>query len=200
MTTSIIDTIERPADNRVAIATGEPSKGRIALLTADNVEEVEFFYPYYRFTEAGYQVDVITPAGGVLTGARGFGIQETIPLADAHPADYLMLYVPGGHAPLTLREIPEALDFIRAFASTDKTIGFVCHGTQMLVAAGLAEGRRLTSWFDVAPEVEAAGGIWINEPVVRDGQFFTARKPGDLPAELHQIIAHLEQQEQAADV
>lgn len=185
-------TIERPADNRVAVPTGEPPKGRIAILTADKVEEVEFFYPYYRFTEAGYDVDVITPTGTQLTGARGFGIQETVPLSDVDPGNYLMLYVPGGLAPAELRGIPEALNFVRAFAAADKIIGLVCHGPQMLVAAGLADGRRMTSWFDVAPEVEAAGGTWINEPVVRDGQFFTARKPGDLPAELHQIITHLE--------
>ncbi|CAN7383467.1 DJ-1/PfpI family protein [Microbacterium foliorum] len=187
-----VTTIDRPADNRVAVPTGEPSKGRIAVLTADKVEEVEFFYPYYRFIEAGYQVDVITPEGGELTGARGLGIQETIPLAEADPADYLMLYVPGGLAPTALREVPEAIDFIRAFAAADKTIGLVCHRPQMLVAAGLADGRRMTSWFDVAPEVEEAGGTWINEHVVQDGQFFTARKPGDLPAELHAIMAHLE--------
>ncbi len=84
-------TIDRPADNRVAVPTGEPSKGRIAVLTADKVEDVEFFYPYYRFTEAGYGVDVITPSGGVLTGNRGMGIQETVALADVDPADYLML-------------------------------------------------------------------------------------------------------------
>lgn len=106
--------IDRPADNRLAVPTGEPSKGRIAVLTADKVEEVEFFYPYYRFTEAGYQVDVITPEGGELTGYRGFGIKETIPLAEADPADYLMLYVPGGLAPTALREVPEAIDFVRA--------------------------------------------------------------------------------------
>lgn len=186
--------IDRPADNRLAVPTGEPSKGRIAVLTADKVEEVEFFYPYYRFTEAGYQVDVITPEGGELTGYRGFGIKETIPLAEADPADYLMLYVPGGLAPTALREVPEAIDFVRAFAAAEKTIGLVCHGPQMLVAAGLAEGRRMTSWFEVASEVEAAGGTWVNEPVVQDGQFFTARKPGDLPAELHQIMAHLDKQ------
>ncbi|MEW2511163.1 type 1 glutamine amidotransferase domain-containing protein [Streptomyces sp. NPDC046870] len=186
-------TTDRPADNRVALPTGEPSRGRIAVLTADQVEDVEFFYPYYRFTEAGYDVDVITPGGGALTGYRGMGIQETVALVDVDPADYDMLYVPGGLAPTELRTLPAALDFVRAFAAADKPVGLVCHGPQMLVSAGLANGRRMTSWYEVRPEVEDAGGIWINEPVVQDGPFITARKPGDLPAELHTIMQRLEE-------
>ncbi len=72
----------------------------------------------------------------------------------------------------------------------------------MLVSAGLARGRRLTSWYEVSQEIEAAGGTWINEPVVQDGPFFTARKPGDLPAEMHKIMEHLDQRQAAgrADV
>jgi hypothetical protein len=68
----------RPADNRVALPTGEPTRGRIAVLAADKVEDVEFFYPYYRFTEAGYDVDVITPAGGELTGYRGRALTRNL--------------------------------------------------------------------------------------------------------------------------
>ncbi|GAA2972790.1 type 1 glutamine amidotransferase domain-containing protein [Streptomyces enissocaesilis] len=189
--------INRPADNRVALPTGEPSRGRIAVLTADKVEDVEFFYPYYRFVEAGYDVDVITSSGGELTAYRGMSLQETTALADVDPADYLMLYVPGGLAPTELRENPAALDFVRAFALADKPVGLVCHGPQMLVSAGLAEGRRLTSWYEVSSEIEAAGGIWVDEPVVQDGSFFTARKPGDLPAEMHKIMVHLAQRQHA---
>ncbi|GAA3021388.1 type 1 glutamine amidotransferase domain-containing protein [Streptomyces fulvorobeus] len=187
----------RPIDNRVALPTGEPSKGRIAILTADKVEDVEFFYPYYRFVEAGYDVEVITPSGGELTGYRGMGLTETTALADVDPADYLMLYVPGGLAPTEMRENTAALDFVRAFAAAEKPIGLVCHGPQMLVSAGLAEGRRLTSWYEVSEEVEAAGGIWVNEPVVQDGSFFTARKPGDLPAEMYKIMDYLAQRQDA---
>ncbi|MGW0876755.1 type 1 glutamine amidotransferase domain-containing protein [Streptomyces sp. NPDC002755] len=194
-----ITTIDRPADNRVAVPTGEPLKGRIAVLTADKVEEVEFFYPYYRFVEAGYDVDVITPSGGPLTGFRGFGIQETVALADVNPADYVMLYVPGGLAPTELRENAIAIDFLSAFAATGKPIGLVCHGPQLLVSAGLAEGRRLTSWYEVSEEIEEAGGTWVDEPVVQDGQFFTARKPGDLPAELHKIMEHLGRRQETGE-
>ena len=125
--------------------------------------------------EAAFDVDVITPAGGELTRYRGFGIQTTMPLAEARADDYLMLYVPGGLAPTELRDNPQALDFVRACADRDKPLGLVCHGPQLLLSAGLA-----------------AGGAWVNEPVVRDRQIFTSRKPGDPPAELHAIMAHLD--------
>jgi protease I len=184
--------MERPRDNRAAVPTGQPSRGRIAVLTADNVEDVEFFYPYYRFIEAGYDVDVITPAGGALTGYRGMGLAESVALADVDPADYLLLYVPGGLAPGELRTIPAALDFVRAFAAAQRPIGLVCHGPQLLIDAGLAKGRSLTSWYEVREEIEAAGGIWLDEPVVQDGLIFSARKPGDLPKEMHTIMQYLD--------
>ncbi|MEV6904819.1 DJ-1/PfpI family protein [Amycolatopsis sp. NPDC051372] len=184
------------ADIRVAVPTNEPRKGRIAILTADKVEDIEFFYPYYRFVEAGYDVDVITPSGGALTGAAGLGIAQTLAVADVAASDYLLLYVPGGYAPVELGGSPQALEFIRAFAAADKPMGLVCHGPQVLISAGLAEGRRLAAWYGVRSEIEAAGGTWIDEPVVQDGAIFTARKPGDLPVELHRIMAHLRTLEQ----
>ncbi|WP_326834923.1 DJ-1/PfpI family protein [Amycolatopsis rhabdoformis] len=184
------------ADIRVAVPTNEPRKGRIAILTADKVEDLEFFYPYYRFVEAGYDVDVITPSGGALTGAAGLGIQQTLAVADVAASDYLLLYVPGGYAPVELNDSPAAVDFLRTFIASDRPIGLICHGPQVLVSAGLATGRRLAAWYGVRPEIEAAGGTWIDEPVVQDGNIFTARKPGDLPVEIHRILEHLRHLEQ----
>ncbi|GAA2899626.1 glutamine amidotransferase [Actinoplanes cyaneus] len=191
MTTTVPGPAAATDDNRIAVTSGAPSRGRIAVLTTDKVEEVEFFYPYYRFVEEGYDVDVITPSGGALTGARGFGIQTTMALADADPDDYLMLYIPGGHAPIELRANEQALTFVRAIAGERKLIGSVCHGPQVLISAGLVAGRTMTSWYGVEPEVTEAGGTWVNEAVVDDGLIVTARKPGDLPAEMHRIMQRL---------
>jgi protease I len=186
------------SDNRAAIrAEGRPV-GRIAILTADRVEDVEFFYPYYRFTEAGYDVDVLAPNGTEVNGYKGLSLHTGVQaIAGAQAADYDALFIPGGLAPSELRELPEALTFVSDFAATGRLIGAVCHGPQVLISAGLIEGRRMTSWKDVAPEVRAAGAQYVDEPVVEDGQFITARKPGDMPLELARFLERLAAEEDA---
>ncbi|SMH44259.1 protease I [Rathayibacter oskolensis] len=176
-------------DNRAAIRSTATPIGRIAILTADRVEDVEFFYPYYRFTEAGYDVDVLTPSGAEVTGYKGLALRTGLQsVSGADASDYDALFIPGGLAPSELRLLPAALEFVTAFAATGRPIGAVCHGPQILVSAGLVEGRRLTSWKDVAPEVRAAGAEYIDEPVVEDGPFITARKPGDMPLQLARFL------------
>ena len=178
-------------DNRVALRPDRPSRGRVAVLTADRVEDVEFFYPYYRFVEEGYDVDVLTPAGGPLEGYKGLGLRTSDRLADADPLAYDLLFIPGGLAPGELREDADAIRFVQAYAGTGRVIGAVCHGPQVLIDAGLVTGRRMTSWYGVAPEIVQAGGSWVDAPLVEDGQFVTARKPGDLPVEMARIFQRL---------
>jgi protease I len=178
-------------DNRAAIGPDVPTRGRIAILTADRVEDVEFFYPYYRFVEEGYTVDVITPSGGALTGYKGMGLKETTALDQVDPADYDLLFIPGGLAPGELRRDPRALAFVQAVAGRGTTIGAVCHGPQVLVDAGLVAGRSMTSWHEVAPEITAAGGTYLDRALVEDGQFVTSRKPGDMPLEISRLLQRL---------
>lgn len=181
------------ADNRAAIGSGS-TRGRVAILTADQVEDVEFFYPYYRFAEAGFDVDVLTPDGSAVTGYKGLSLSAGVSsVADARPDDYDLLFIPGGLAPGEVRRDAGAIRFVQDFAATGRTIGAVCHGPQVLVTAGLVEGRRMTSWKEVADEIRDAGGDYRDEPVVEDGQFITARKPGDMPLELARILERLEQ-------
>ncbi|WP_285106408.1 type 1 glutamine amidotransferase domain-containing protein [Promicromonospora sp. MEB111] len=179
-------------DNRAAIRAEVEPKGRIAILTADRVEDIEFFYPYYRFTEEGYDVDVLTPAGDEVNGYKGLALKTGVTrIDDATASDYDALFIPGGLAPSEVREIPEALKFVNDFADTGRLIGAVCHGPQILISAGLATGRRMTSWRDVAPEVREAGAEYVDEPVVEDGQYITSRKPGDMPRELARFLERL---------
>ncbi|HWJ65281.1 MAG TPA: type 1 glutamine amidotransferase domain-containing protein [Nocardioides sp.] len=176
-------------DNRAAIRPDVPSRGRIAILTADQVEDTEFFYPYYRFAEEGYDVDVLTPDGNGITGYKGLPLKTgTRPIEGAIASDYDALFIPGGLAPGALRTNDTALAFVKEFAATGRPVGALCQGPQVLISAGLAEGRRLTSWKDVEPEVTAAGATYVDEPLVEDGQFVTARKPGDMPIQLRRFL------------
>jgi protease I len=179
-------------DNRAAIRENNTAKGRIAIVTADLVEDVEFFYPYYRFVEEGYDVDVLTPTGAEVTGYKGLSLKTgTSSVANAVASDYEALFIPGGLAPAEVRTSEAAIAFVQDFAASGKLIGAVCHGPQVLVTAGLVDGRRMTAWREVADEVRAAGGDYVDEPVVEDGQFITARKPGDMPLEMARILDRL---------
>lgn len=185
-------------DNRAAIRPEGETKGRIAILTADQVEDTEFFYPYYRFVEEGYEVDVLTPDGNGVTGYKGLPLKTgTRPIEGAVPTEYDALFIPGGLAPGSLRTDETALAFVRDFADTGRPVGALCHGPQVLISAGLAEGRRLTSWKDVEPEITAAGAIYVDDPLVEDGQFVTARKPGDMPIQLRRFFEKMAESKNA---
>ncbi|MET7458386.1 type 1 glutamine amidotransferase domain-containing protein [Streptomyces sp. NPDC005574] len=181
-------------DNRYALRPDGETKGRIAILTADQVEDTEFFYPYYRFVEEGYEVDVLTPDGNGITGYKGLPLKAgTRPIDGAVWTDYDALFIPGGLAPGVLRTNEAVLSFVQGFAETGRPVGALCHGPQVLISAGLAQGRRMTSWKDVEPEVTAAGATYVDEPLVEDGQFLTARKPGDMPIQLRRFLQRLSQ-------
>lgn len=186
------DTV-KPKDHYLVSPTPERLKKaeKIAILTADATEDLEFFYPYYRFTEEGYAVDVITPHGGKLAAKHGLGINQTKAVTTAKPADYALLYIPGGKAPEELRKDETVLAFVKEFARSGKAIAAVCHGPQVLIAAGLAKGKQMAAWPEIAKEITEAGGTFVDEALVEDGQFITARKPGDLHRHLYGAMRYL---------
>lgn len=157
---------------------------RILIITADNTQDLEFFYPYYRLNEAGYQVDVATPDGGSFEGKMGMGLQDTKAIGDVSPDDYALVYIPGGKAPEELRENETVIAFIQQFARSGKPIAAICHGPQVLISAGLVRGKKISAYPQVREEVEEAGGNYADEALAIDGQFITARVPGDLPRHL----------------
>lgn len=165
---------------------------RVIIITADNTEDTEFFYPYYRLTEAGYTVDVATPKGGEFKGKHGLGLKQTKRIDDVNPADYVLLYIPGGKAPEALRKNDAVLRFVKSFATSGKPIAAICHGPQVLVSADVIRGKQLAAWPEVREEIEKAGGKFVDEALVEDGQFITARKPGDLPRHLFGVLQYLE--------
>lgn len=155
---------------------------KILIVTADDTEDLEFFYPYYRFIEEGFAVDVATPKGGEFKGKHGLPLKNTLKLANITIDDYALLYIPGGKAPAKLVKVDEALAITRSFAQTGKPIISVCHGPQLLAAADVIRGRQIAAWPEVEDEVRKAGATYVNAETITDGQFTTGRWPGDLPA------------------
>lgn len=168
----------------------------VLIMTDDKTEDLEFFYPYYRFIEEGFHVDVATLDGGEFKGKHGTGIKETKKIADIDVASYDLLYVPGGKAPAKLRKNDEAVTLVRHFFETGKPIAALCHGPQVLAEAGIIQGKRIAAWPEIANEITEAGGSFINSETVVDGQIITGRWPGDLPAHLARTLEVLRSAEE----
>jgi protease I len=180
-----------PSDTLVASVTQNTQGKSVLILTADDTQDLEFFYPYYRLIEEGYKVDVVTPKGGEFKAKNGFGLKETKALSEVSAADYDLLYIPGGKAPAALKKDDKALKLTKDFAAAGKPIAAICHGPQVLAAAGVIQGKKISAWPEVEDEVTDAGASYVNEPAVVDGQFITGRWPGDLPAHLKKTIEAL---------
>jgi protease I len=164
----------------------------VLILTADSTEDLEFFYPYYRFIEAGFKVDVATPDGGAFSGKHMLGLKKSMKIAEVDAEDYVLLYLPGGKAPAELRENRDALALTKDFIEEGKPISAVCHGPQILAAAGVIKGYRIAAFPAIENEIRIAGGTYVNQEVLIDGPFITARWPGDLPALMKATLGVLE--------
>jgi protease I len=174
----------------------DQSTGLTALILTDSgFNDMETMYPLYRFTEEGIAVTVVTPAGGNVQGYGGHIILDTKALADVDPAAFDILYLPGGKAPQALRENPAVIEAVQKFAATGKPVAAICHGPQILVTAGLVEGKNIACFSGVGDEVKAAGGAFVDVPVSVDGQFITSRLPKDLPRQMQAILGKLPSRE-----
>jgi protease I len=182
---------EKP-DDMFRVTAQPKSNGRsVLIMTADDTQDLEFFYPYYRFTEEGFTVDVATPAGGEFKGKAGMGLKDTMPIAYVDTKNYDLLYIPGGKAPSKLKDDENAKRVTREFVDAGKAVAALCHGPQVLAAAEVIRGKRIAAWPDVEDEVREAGASYVNEPTVTDGQFITGRWPGDLPSHIARTLEAL---------
>ena len=161
---------------------------RIAVLMTDGVEQVEYTKPRQFLEQHGAQVTLVAPKSkgdavqgfNHLTPADKFTVD--LDVKDARSGDFDALVLPGGVAnPDQLRLSADAIGFIREFAREDKPIAAICHGPWTLIDAGIAKGKRLTSWPTLQTDLRNAGAQWSDEPVVVDGKLVTSRKPDDIP-------------------
>jgi protease I len=95
--------------------------------------------------------------------------------------DFQGLLLPGGFMPDKLRRDPKVKDLIREFAEQKKCVAAICHGGWMAISAGVYRGIRVTGSLGIKDDLENAGAIWTDAPVVTDGHFVSSRKPDDLP-------------------
>ncbi|HLH26651.1 MAG TPA: type 1 glutamine amidotransferase domain-containing protein [Chloroflexota bacterium] len=160
---------------------------RVAIIATDGFEESELTEPLRALREAGARVDVIAPHGGEIQGFRHDTKSQTVrvdrTLDEARPDDYDALQLPGGalNADAT-RMNPKVQAFVRSFQQAGKPMAIICHAPWLLVSADLVKGRTLTSYHTIQDDVRNAGGHWVDQEVVCDGNWVTSRQPSDLPA------------------
>jgi len=146
----------------------------------DVYEDLELWYPLLRLQEAGYAVRLAALEIRTYTGKHGYPARSDLLLADAHSQEYSGLLVPGGFMPDKLRREAKVLALTREFFEQKKLVAFICHGGWIPISARILKGRRATGSMGIRDDLENAGAIWVDEPVVVDGNLISSRTPLDL--------------------
>jgi len=165
---------------------------KLLLLAGDFVEDYEIMVPFQALQMVGHTVDAVCPGkkkgeqvrtaihdfegDQTYTEKRGHNFTLNAAFDEIDPAQYDGLVIPGGRAPEYLRLNAQVLEIVRHFANANKPIAALCHGAQLLAAAGVLNGRKLNCYPACAPEVGLAGGTYVpvdfSEAVV-DGNLVT---------------------------
>ena len=160
---------------------------KVLIMASDGFEQSELFVPLEKLKDAGHQVDIAAPEAGEIKAWDkddwGKSVTANKAIADVGAGEYDILVLPGGVInPDNLRTDQTAIALIRSFADAGKPIAAICHAPWLLAEAGLAKGKRLTSYESIRTDMKNAGAEVVDEKVVVDGGIITSRKPDDLDA------------------
>ncbi|MCU4799535.1 DJ-1/PfpI family protein [Halobacteria archaeon HArc-gm2] len=175
----------------------------ILMIVGDFGEDLEIMVPFQALQAVGHDVDAVCPdreAGESVKTAvhdfrgdqtyleeRGHDFELNATMADVDPADYDALVVPGGRAPEYLRTYDEVIEVVQHFFEAGKPVASLCHGPQILAAAGVLDGYEMTSYPAVRAECEAAGCSWV-DGVVTDENLVTGQAWPDHPEWIAQFL------------
>jgi protease I len=159
---------------------------RVAILVTDGFEQSELEKPREALEDAGASTLVISPEYSEIMGWDEDDWGDTVEvderLSNANPDDFDALLLPGGvQNPDTLRTLPEAVEFVRAFFESGKPVAAICHGPQLLIEADVLKSRTVTSFPSIKTDLTNAGARWVDQPVVVDRGLVTSRRPSDIP-------------------
>jgi protease I len=178
---------------------------KILVITGDGGESYEALYAVHRFTEEGWEPVVAAPSRRRLNlvmhdfkpgwdtyiERKGYGLAADIEFEKVYVEDYDAVLILGGRAPEYLRNNATVLEIAREFDRQGKWIFAICHGIQVLAAAGLVKGKSVTCYEHVRLEAEAAGARFVGEQTVRDGRIVTAQTWQSHPSFYREIFAAL---------
>ncbi len=165
----------------------------IAVLLEELYEDPEFWYPYYRFQEAGAKVTAVAPKLKEYRSKHGFPATADLAAGDAEADAFDAVIIPGGYSPDHMRRSKELVVFLKQAYEQGKVIAAICHGPWMLASIGAVKDRQVTAFFSIKDDLVNAGAYFVDQEVVRDGKIITSRTPKDLPAFCREIIDALEE-------
>lgn len=165
----------------IAEVTEPLRRPNVAVLVGEGFHDGEAYMPIGYLINQGMDITVIGPQTGTVKAYNSeftIGIERAV--NDVNVGDFDALVLPGGTAPSGLREIPEVVEFAKEFFESGKPVAAICHGPQVLVTAGVLEGRTSTAVGGIQDEIEGAGATYLDEELVIDGNLITSRTPPDL--------------------
>lgn len=181
---------------------------KVLLPIGDATETLDTFYPFFRLPEDGFEVVVAGPEArlyhtvmheippgepkwDITRESPAYHIRATVAFKDVDPRDYAGLFISGGRAPEYLRYDQDLLRITRHFFDTGKPVASVCHGIEILTAAGCIQGRTVTTVAKCALDAQQGGATYVDRPTVVDGNLVSARTWHDNSALLRTFIQML---------
>lgn len=170
-----------------------PKRHKVLMPIGDATEAMDTLYPYFRIAEDDFEVVVAGPEArlyhmvlhevppnsdvpwDITREMPGYHIEATVAFKDVNPDDYIGMFVSGGRAPEYLRYDKDLMRITRAIFEKDKPVAVVCHGIEIVSAAGVIKGRKCTTVGKCAMDAEQGGGTFVDTPVIRDGNMVSAR-------------------------
>lgn len=161
---------------------------KIAFLLTNGVEQPELTQPWAEVEKAGATPVLVSPESGSITAMKNDwdhadSFDVDVELSEAKAADYDALVLPGGTVNADqIRVDADAQAFVKAFFDEGKPVASICHGPWVLIDAGVASGRTMTSFQSISTDLKNAGVTWVDQEVVVDDNLVTSRNPDDLDA------------------
>jgi protease I len=162
---------------------------KVLMPIGDATECVDTLYPFFRLPEDGFEVVVAGPEArlysmvlhekppgwDITQETPGYHLKAEVAFRDVDPREYAGLFISGGRAPEYLRYDPDLLDITRHFFEEGTPVASVCHGIEILTAAGVIRGRTVTTVAKCKLDAEQGGATYVDQPIVVDGNLVTAR-------------------------
>ena len=165
---------------------------KIAIVVDEMYQVLEVWYPYYRFVEEGFEVNLVAAeAKKEYHSKEGYPCISEIAAGQTDAGDYDCMVVPGGFAPDFMRRSADVIDFANGMVDAGKVIAAICHGGWLLCSTNIYKGKKATCFMAIKDDIINAGAGYIDAECVVDGNLITSRKPDDLPAFCKAIMSAL---------